>query len=77
MTADSAAFEGAVTKPKEACMSMFAYAMAFLPAVAVLTVAAFVVVDRRDGAALNDLRDLHSDVAALQEDTDALQSTAA
>ena len=56
-------------------MSMFAYAMAFLPAAAALTVTAFVIADRREGAALNDLRNLQTDV--LHEEDDALQSTAA
>jgi hypothetical protein len=59
-------------------MSLFTYAMALLPAVAALTVTAFIIADRRDGAALNELRELTTDFAALpQEDGDALESSAA
>jgi hypothetical protein len=57
-------------------MSMLAYAMTLLPTIAVLIVAAFFVADRRDGAALNELRDLSATMAEASSDDDALESAA-
>lgn len=56
-------------------MSMFAYALAFLPSAAALTVAAFAIADTREGAALNRLRELS--VREPEEQDDARQSPAA
>ncbi len=58
-------------------MALFAQALALLPAVTALVVILITLADRRDGAFLNDIRELHLDDAAVSSDEEELESTAA
>ena len=58
-------------------MSIFAQALALLPAVAALIVTLIAIADRRDAATLRDICDLHLDPEVLSAEADELESSAA
>ena len=65
---------GAVTNEEERPMSIFAQALTLLPPVAALIVILVAIADRRDGASLRDICELHPSELAV--DAEELETAA-